>query len=184
MQNIGKWASNANSWYKIGYDPNSWREAIEEARDLEESHWSFTDIRLIETNKTFDEGESAVLARGEAVVGLSDLSLSLSMTFVKTGVRFLSWEKIDTSYPLANTPKWLRLYLNIDSGLRTFVKTGAWYRRSEDTDKNNLIFARVPECTRGFRLCVGFAAAGLYVFDGRDEADKSFGVVVGRQFFG
>lgn len=90
LLNMGKWASNAKSGYQIGYHPNSYPKAFLEDRPIEENHWSFIEIDLIEMGKDFATQQKAVKDRGEDLAGLIDLTLALLTTYLKTGVMHIS----------------------------------------------------------------------------------------------
>lgn len=92
LPNMGKWASSAKGDYQVGYDPHSWEEAIQEERSIEEAHWTFIDIRVIQKGKSFTDQRKAVGDRGKKLAVLSDLCLSLLMAYVKTGVKHIKWK--------------------------------------------------------------------------------------------
>lgn len=86
INNMGKWALKAKTDHPIGFDSDSWVEAMSIEKPVDKSFWSFMEMVSSKGN--------TMVALDERV-GVTECSLALLMTYLKTGVPLLKQDKME-----------------------------------------------------------------------------------------
>ncbi len=145
LEAIGKLAANAIKGNKIGYDPRSWQEALQEKRNLEKPHWVLISKEIIGRNKSYEDQQKLAKEEnknnpGTNISGLMDTAISVFMEYVRSGEGNYIWDPSKNEYNLVRvnelTDGW-RLGLG-------FAPSGLYVRRNYDgaNDRVGLALAR------------------------------------------